>query len=146
MEILAVSMIRALGRACFESGATGEDEYDIILRADPDLVHVDVYEDVRDQSNIKKQGKDKPEHSGALGSHQEQTAREIYGQTHAESRHRGFCIRCRRTEVTPFDFRDESSRREFQISGFCQKCQDEIFGAPQEPDISSDDGEEDIPF
>ena len=25
-------------------------------------------------------------------------------------------------------FRDESSRREFTISGLCQKCQDDIFG------------------
>jgi len=26
------------------------------------------------------------------------------------------------------DFKDESSRKEFKISGLCQKCQDEIFG------------------
>jgi len=25
-------------------------------------------------------------------------------------------------------FRDESSRREYRISGLCQKCQDELFG------------------
>lgn len=25
-------------------------------------------------------------------------------------------------------FRDETSRREYRISGLCQKCQDEIFG------------------
>jgi len=26
------------------------------------------------------------------------------------------------------EFRDEKSRREYHISGLCQKCQDEIFG------------------
>lgn len=26
------------------------------------------------------------------------------------------------------EFRDEVSKREFRISGLCQKCQDEIFG------------------
>lgn len=26
------------------------------------------------------------------------------------------------------DMRDELSRREFEISGMCQKCQDEVFG------------------
>ena len=26
------------------------------------------------------------------------------------------------------DFKDELSKREFTISGFCQKCQDDIFG------------------
>ena len=26
------------------------------------------------------------------------------------------------------EFRDELSRREYRISGFCQKCQDEVFG------------------
>lgn len=26
------------------------------------------------------------------------------------------------------DFRDELSRKEYKISGLCQKCQDEVFG------------------
>jgi len=30
--------------------------------------------------------------------------------------------------INPDDFRDERSRREFFISGLCQKCQDETFG------------------
>ncbi len=29
-------------------------------------------------------------------------------------------------------FRDEVSRKEFTISGMCQKCQDEIFGSGEE--------------
>ncbi len=27
------------------------------------------------------------------------------------------------------EFRDPESRREYEISGLCQKCQDEVFGA-----------------
>lgn len=30
------------------------------------------------------------------------------------------------------DFRDDLSRREFKISGLCQKCQDEVFGGGNE--------------
>jgi hypothetical protein len=30
------------------------------------------------------------------------------------------------------DFRDDTSRREFAISGICQRCQDEIFQSPEE--------------
>lgn len=31
-------------------------------------------------------------------------------------------------DVRPETFRDELSRKEFGISGMCQKCQDETFG------------------
>ena len=30
------------------------------------------------------------------------------------------------------EFKDELSKREFEISGMCQKCQDEIFKEPEE--------------
>lgn len=33
--------------------------------------------------------------------------------------------------VDPNSFRDELSKREFQISGLCQKCQDDFFGADE---------------
>jgi len=37
------------------------------------------------------------------------------------------CVFCS-TSVNPqTDFKDEISRREFTISGICQKCQDETF-------------------
>jgi hypothetical protein len=38
----------------------------------------------------------------------------------------GNCTFCRKP-VT--DFRNEISAREYKISGFCQKCQDNVFGA-----------------
>ena len=38
----------------------------------------------------------------------------------------GFCATCG-GEIDPEEFRDELSRREWTISGMCQKCQDEVF-------------------
>jgi hypothetical protein len=35
------------------------------------------------------------------------------------------CVKCGESAV---DFRDELSRKEYGISGFCQCCQDKIFG------------------
>lgn len=31
-------------------------------------------------------------------------------------------------EINPNDFKDALSRKEFTISGLCQKCQDKVFG------------------
>jgi len=39
----------------------------------------------------------------------------------------GACTSCG-TTVTAATFRDALSRKEFGISGFCQSCQDEVFG------------------
>lgn len=39
----------------------------------------------------------------------------------------GFCPFCL-NKVLPDSFRDARSKREFVISGLCQKCQDETFG------------------
>ena len=39
----------------------------------------------------------------------------------------GKCAWCGSDKVKPEDFKDEISKKEFQISGFCQKCQDETF-------------------
>lgn len=38
------------------------------------------------------------------------------------------CVTCGSAAITPEDFRDDLSRKEYQISKMCQKCQDEIFG------------------
>ena len=37
------------------------------------------------------------------------------------------CVFCGE-EVSEDDLRDETSKREYSISGMCQSCQDEIFG------------------
>jgi len=39
----------------------------------------------------------------------------------------GKCPSCEQ-EVKPSEFRDDSSMKEYKISGVCQKCQDEVFG------------------
>ena len=39
----------------------------------------------------------------------------------------GLCPTCHKL-VSESDFRDVCSKREFLISGMCQKCQDETFG------------------
>lgn len=39
----------------------------------------------------------------------------------------GVCATCSSTRVTPEDFKDALSRREFEISKMCQNCQDSVF-------------------
>lgn len=38
----------------------------------------------------------------------------------------GICVWCKQEIKTPF--RNEISKREYNISGFCQDCQDKTFG------------------
>lgn len=42
-------------------------------------------------------------------------------------RSEGKCPLCTK-RIAWDEFRDEPSRKEFRISGLCQKCQDEVFG------------------
>lgn len=37
------------------------------------------------------------------------------------------CAFCGSDKTKPEDFRDELSRKEYEISGICQRCQDDIF-------------------
>jgi len=39
-----------------------------------------------------------------------------------------YCPLCKNV-INMHDFKDEISRREFLISGMCQKCQDDFFGS-----------------
>ena len=39
----------------------------------------------------------------------------------------GYCPFCL-DSVTEDDFKDELSKKEYKISGICQKCQDKVFG------------------
>lgn len=49
----------------------------------------------------------------------------VYGKSGVEALHAGRCPTCN-AEIE--GFRDEVSKREFEISGMCQKCQDVVFG------------------
>jgi len=48
-------------------------------------------------------------------------------QKEVEKVEKGLCPFCS-TPVEMSEFRDELSKKEFGISGLCQKCQDETFG------------------
>jgi len=52
----------------------------------------------------------------------------IFGVDRRKSITENKCVFCA-TPINPeTEFRDECSRREYRISGICQKCQDKTFG------------------
>lgn len=57
---------------------------------------------------------------------QEELARAAFGRS--VPRDGGTCVACGKGGLTRKDFKDELSWREFQITKFCQKCQDEFYG------------------
>jgi hypothetical protein len=57
----------------------------------------------------------------------------LMGKDRAEVIRLGKCMSCDRVGNIASSFRDDLSRKEYQISGMCQSCQDDIFG------ISEDD-------
>ena len=46
--------------------------------------------------------------------------------------------------VTGFDFRDDVSRKEYTISGFCQQCQDKTFGTDTDDDDNNSNQDKDL--
>ena len=50
----------------------------------------------------------------------------------------GICPFCHQ-KVDTNSFRDDLSRKEFGISGLCQKCQDDTFGAPEKKSDNPED-------
>jgi hypothetical protein len=59
----------------------------------------------------------------------DEIAKEVFGTTRAEALADGKCVACAATNLV---FKDDLSKREFAISGFCQKCQDEFFDKESE--------------
>ena len=57
-------------------------------------------------------------------------AREFNGMTKDEAIECGRCVSCGKKVIVPGmnKFRDGLSAREYQISAFCQACQDQVFG------------------
>lgn len=49
--------------------------------------------------------------------------KKTFGRTMEEP----FCVICGSERINPEDFRDDLSRKEFEISHMCQKCQDSVF-------------------
>lgn len=54
-------------------------------------------------------------------------AKMVFGITCDEAQKREICVMCQRP-CAPGNFKDDLSRKEYQISGTCQKCQDQLFG------------------
>lgn len=50
---------------------------------------------------------------------------ELFGQSLSESQDNQVCVRCHNPVG---ELNDDISMREYEISGLCQTCQDQIFG------------------
>lgn len=50
---------------------------------------------------------------------------QVFGHTLSGALESNICVDCGELAVV---FRDEASKAEYEITGFCQKCQDEVFG------------------
>ena len=53
--------------------------------------------------------------------------KKTFGKSQTEAREQKICVICH-NEIKDEDFRDDKSRKEYNISGLCQKCQDDVFG------------------
>ncbi len=56
--------------------------------------------------------------------HKEEMAMDLYGRSLELSQAGEQCVKCGEFNL---EFRDELSRREYAISGWCQSCQDDFF-------------------
>ena len=52
---------------------------------------------------------------------------------------KGVCPTCKAPITGPNDFRDDLSRKEYSISGMCQKCQDSVFNMTAEEEEQMSD-------
>lgn len=52
-------------------------------------------------------------------------AKDFFGKSLTETLSGNTCMFCKEPD---FNFKDEASKREYKISGICQKCQDKVFG------------------
>jgi hypothetical protein len=59
-----------------------------------------------------------------LKKYKDELALQLFGKTLADAHNEHICIRCKNPQG---EFRDEQSQKEYNISGLCQTCQDEIF-------------------
>lgn len=57
----------------------------------------------------------------------EKIMKKVGFEKEVEAVREGKCSICGKT-INLADFRNELSKREYTISGLCQKCQDDIFG------------------
>ena len=60
-----------------------------------------------------------------LEQYKEDKAFSMFGRSRQLAIAAGQCVKCGTYDL---NFRDDVSQKEFLLSGFCQTCQDEIFG------------------
>lgn len=65
----------------------------------------------------------------ALNNFKDDLALNLFGRSRTLAVAGKSCVSCGKPAT---DFRDELSRKEFGISGLCQRCQDEFFAEPLE--------------
>ena len=56
------------------------------------------------------------------------TCKISYGRTQKEAEKEGVCLYCGEKVK---EFKAEINKKEYEISGMCQKCQDEFFNSPE---------------
>lgn len=66
-----------------------------------------------------------PTEEGGMDKVKEQAGMALLGRSRTVCMANGTCVGCGGAAT---EFRDSVSRREYQLSGFCQKCQDGLFG------------------
>ena len=67
-----------------------------------------------------------------LDTFKEEMAFSLFGRSPSVCKAGGQCVMCGEFDLS---FRDELSRKEYGISGFCQGCQDDFFGVEDEPEV-----------
>lgn len=72
--------------------------------------------------------------SPAIESLLENVAQEFYGR----SRTSDCCVQCGSKKISQEDFKDNISWKEFNISRWCQVCQDSFFGGSEFTDPEDD--------
>lgn len=65
------------------------------------------------------------ERSSEMKEHVNSIAKAFFGRTLDEANSKKVCIMCGQPVG---EFRNELSKKEYSISGFCQDCQDNFFG------------------
>jgi len=54
-------------------------------------------------------------------------AKKAFGRSPTEAKEKKICVFCGKL-IKMEDFKDQLSIKEYEISGLCQKCQDDTFG------------------
>lgn len=54
-------------------------------------------------------------------------AKKAFGRSTKEAKEKGVCVTCG-AKIEMEDFKNRLSVKEYEISGLCQKCQDDTFG------------------